>query len=151
MKKEQNYNQQLHDFIQNNNKTENDLINNSEKRIESAEQRALVAEIQISKMEEQLKEKQLDHYRIVQDLQNQIQNLTKELPQTTEHSSQTVIEDENHSNDNQHSFLSEPTEVDYLRRIVFAYMTGTDRITMAKVICAVLRYTDDEKIISNRT
>lgn len=41
--------------------------------------------------------------------------------------------------------MFEPTEIDYLKQIVLAYMTGTERITMAKVICALLRYTDDEK------
>jgi len=36
--------------------------------------------------------------------------------------------DLNHSNNNQHSIMFEPTEVDYLKQIVLAYMTGTDRI-----------------------
>ncbi|CAF1230556.1 unnamed protein product [Rotaria sordida] len=144
---EYNYNQQLSDLIQKNNKTGNDLIISSEKRATNAEQRAYIAEEQMSKMQEQLKEKQLDNHRIIQDLQNQIEKLTKQIVQTTEHSSQTSMDDIylNHSYDNQHSFVFEPTEIDYLKQIVLAYMTGTDRLTMAKVICAVLRYTDNEK------
>ena len=67
----------------------------------------------------------------------------------------------NNSNDGQYALVFEPTEVDYLKQIVLAYMTGTDRMvcsiqfikseieclfsqTMAKVICAVLRYTDEQ-------
>ncbi len=30
------------------------------------------------------------------------------------------------SNDSFHSFIIEPTETDYLKQIVLAYMTGTD-------------------------
>ncbi|CAF4729314.1 unnamed protein product [Rotaria magnacalcarata] len=63
---------------------------------------------------------------------------------TIEQFSQTSIEDL-YSNTIQHSFVIEPTEVDYLKQIVLAYMTGTDRLTMAKVICAVLRYNESEK------
>lgn len=32
------------------------------------------------------------------------------------------------SNDSQNSLIFEPTEVDYLKKIILAYMTGTDRI-----------------------
>jgi hypothetical protein len=30
------------------------------------------------------------------------------------------------SNDSLHSFIFEPTEIDYLKQIVLAYMTGTE-------------------------
>lgn len=69
--KEQNYNQQLRDFIrkifilliewfsslllENNYKTENDQIGNFQQKIIDAEQRTLIAEKQISKMEEEIK------------------------------------------------------------------------------------------------
>jgi len=69
--KEQTYNQQLHDFIrkifilliesfsslllENNYKTENDQIGNFQQKIIDAEQRTLIAEKQISKMEEEIK------------------------------------------------------------------------------------------------
>lgn len=45
----------------------------------------------------------------------------------------------------------EATEIDYLRRIVYSYMMGTDPVTMAKVIVAVLKFTDEEshKLIEN--
>ncbi len=33
-----------------------------------------------------------------------------------------------HSSDGQHVLVFEPTEVDYLKKIVLAYMTGTDPI-----------------------
>jgi hypothetical protein len=40
----------------------------------------------------------------------------------------------------------EPTEIDYLKKIIFSYMMGTDSITMAKVIIAILKFDEDEKI-----
>ncbi len=45
----------------------------------------------------------------------------------------------------------EQTEIDYLKSIVYSYMMGTDPITMAKVITAVLKFSDEEKkrIIEN--
>jgi len=39
----------------------------------------------------------------------------------------------------------EQTEIDYLKSIVYSYMMGTDPITMAKVIAAVLKFSDEEK------
>lgn len=33
-----------------------------------------------------------------------------------------------HLNDGPHALIFEPTEVDYLKQIVLAYMTGTDRL-----------------------
>ena len=39
----------------------------------------------------------------------------------------------------------EPTEIDYLKKIVYSYMMGTDSITMAKVIIAILKFDEDEK------
>lgn len=51
-----------------------------------------------------------------------------------------------------HSFMTlEATEIDYLRRIVYSYMMGTDPVTMAKVIVAVLKFPEDErqKLIEN--
>jgi len=69
--KEQTYNQQLHDFIrkifilliesfsslllEKNYKTENDQIGNFQQKIIDAEQRTLIAEKQISKLEEEIK------------------------------------------------------------------------------------------------
>jgi chromosome segregation ATPase len=38
----------------------------------------------------------------------------------------------------------EPTEIDYLKKIVFSYMMGTDSITMAKVIIAILKFDEAE-------
>ncbi|CAM4821607.1 unnamed protein product [Rotaria magnacalcarata] len=141
---EYNYNQQIHDLIQNKAKVENDLTNSAERRINDAERRAYISEEQISKLQEQIKEKQLDYHRNIQDLQIEIHKLTKQIIPTIEQFSQTSIEDL-YSNTIQHSFVIEPTEVDYLKQIVLAYMTGTDRLTMAKVICAVLRYNESEK------
>jgi hypothetical protein len=45
----------------------------------------------------------------------------------------------------------ESTEIDYLRQIIYAYMMGTDPVTMAKVIVAVLKFSEDEtkRIIEN--
>ncbi|CAM4964666.1 unnamed protein product [Rotaria socialis] len=141
---EYNYNQKIHDLIQKKAKVENDLTNSAERRINDAERRAYISEEQISKLQEQIKEKQLDYYRHIQDLQIEIHKLTKQIIPTIEQFSQTSIEDL-YSNDIQHPFVIEPTEVDYLKQIVLAYMTGTDRLTMAKVICAVLRYNESEK------
>ncbi|UJR10069.1 hypothetical protein I4U23_014291 [Adineta vaga] len=141
--REETYQQQINDLNRKIYQTNDDVTVKSEQRVANAEERALVAEREVSKMQEQLKEKQLDYYRVLQDLQIQIQNFKKEAPQMIEDSTQTIVEEE--PNHDIHSFLSEPTEVDYLKQIVLAYMTGTDRLTMAKVICAVLRYTDDEK------
>jgi hypothetical protein len=39
----------------------------------------------------------------------------------------------------------ESTEMDYLREIIYSYMMGTDPVTMAKVIVAVLKFPDNEK------
>ena len=39
----------------------------------------------------------------------------------------------------------EPTEIDYLKKIVFSYMMGTDSLTMAKVIMAILKFDEEEK------
>ena len=39
----------------------------------------------------------------------------------------------------------EPTEIDYLKKIVYSYMMGTDSLTMAKVIMAILKFDEDEK------
>ncbi|CAF1122028.1 unnamed protein product [Adineta steineri] len=142
--KELTYNRQLNEYMQRSRKNENDLIHTSEQQVTSAEERALNAEREMSKLQEQLKEKQLEHYRTAQDLQNQIQKLTRQTPETINDATQTSVEDLHQSNGDQHLLIFEPTEVDYLKQIVLAYMTGTDRITMAKVICAVLRYTDNE-------
>lgn len=51
------------------------------------------------------------------------------------------------SNNNHHNFPHslEATEIDYLRKIVYSYMMGTDPVTMAKVIVAVLKFPEDEK------
>jgi len=38
------------------------------------------------------------------------------------------------SNDSLHSFIFEPTEIDYLKQIILAYMTGTDRMVLLKKI-----------------
>lgn len=43
------------------------------------------------------------------------------------------------------SMTLEATEIDYLRRIIYSYMMGTDPVTMAKVIVAVLKFPEDEK------
>jgi len=50
----------------------------------------------------------------------------------TDHACQTILDNSalNHSrtssNDSFHSFVIETTEIDYLKQIVLAYMTGTD-------------------------
>ncbi|CAF0909555.1 unnamed protein product [Adineta ricciae] len=139
--REANYHQQLSDLKRKNQQIEQEDVSKWEQKVSDAEERALNAEREMSKLHEQLKEKQLEHYRATQDLQVQIHKLQKQLPQTADGSTQTIIEAEN----DLHSFLSAPTEVDYLKQIVLAYMIGKDQLTMAKVICAVLRYTDDEK------
>ena len=41
----------------------------------------------------------------------------------------------------------EPTEIDYLKKIIFSYMMGTDSVTMAKVIIAILKFNEDEKMM----
>lgn len=46
---------------------------------------------------------------------------------------------------NYHHMSLEATEIDYLRRIIASYMMGTDPVTMAKVIVAVLKFPEDEK------
>jgi len=137
--KEQQFNQQLQELIDKSYQIENDI----KQRFADSEQRALIAE-------EQLKEKSTsiqEYENQINELQTQIENLHNPIP-TTDHACQTAIEN-NHSrtnsNDSLHSFTVEPTEIDYLKRIILAYMTGTDPMTMIKVICALLRYTDDEK------
>lgn len=61
-----------------------------------------------------------------------------------------LSEHESNSNHSNHMTL-EATEIDYLRRIVYSYMMGTDPVTMAKVIVAVLRFPEDQrqKLIEN--
>ncbi|XP_069898513.1 golgin subfamily A member 4 isoform X2 [Dipodomys merriami] len=42
------------------------------------------------------------------------------------------------------SLLGEPTEFEYLRKVLFEYMMGRETKTMAKVITTVLRFPDDQ-------
>ncbi|CAF3670706.1 unnamed protein product, partial [Rotaria sordida] len=149
--KEKQFNQQHQELIDRSYQNEN----NMKHRIIEAEQRASVAE-------EQLKNKQINQH-LIQELENQINDLQTQIEsfnsrenipiQTTDHAAQTNIEDSKlhssltNSNDTLHSLVVEPTEIDYLKQIIFAYMTGTDPMTMVKVICALLRYTDDEKSV----
>ncbi|CAF0851109.1 unnamed protein product [Brachionus calyciflorus] len=55
------------------------------------------------------------------------------------------------SKTNLYNHCLESTEIDYLRQIIYSYMMGVDRVTMAKVIVAVLKFPDDErkKILEN--
>ncbi|CAF4354539.1 unnamed protein product [Adineta steineri] len=78
--------------MQRSRKNENDLIHTSEQQVTSAEERALNAEREMSKLQEQLKEKQLEHYRTAQDLQNQIQKLIRQTPETINDATQTSME-----------------------------------------------------------
>ncbi|CAF1161052.1 unnamed protein product, partial [Didymodactylos carnosus] len=213
--KERIYNQQLNEFIEKSYRNENNLKDDSEKRINDSDKRALVAEQEVQKLHDTLQERQLEYHNALAELESKIVELTqkqeelilaaaesKSITNSDEHQKNihelsniekssndqstpykedsfdrhvlTSAQFDQHSvssrlssnvknasdsrwsgaktspvrygsNDSLHSFMFEATEVDYLKQIVLAYMTGTDPVTMAKVICAVLRYTDDEK------
>jgi hypothetical protein len=83
-----------------------------------------------------------------------LNNNLKYPPNNSDRSLMTEISDQDSHNSSNHNLSSmglEPTEIDYLRQIIYSYMMGTDPITMAKVIVAVLKFPDDEKrkIIEN--
>lgn len=42
------------------------------------------------------------------------------------------------------SLFGEPTEFEYLRKVLFEYMMGRETKTMAKVITTVLKFPDDQ-------
>ncbi|CAF1053004.1 unnamed protein product [Rotaria magnacalcarata] len=153
-------NSQIEEKEQQFNRQRQELINKSYQNEDNIKQKIIEAEQRATAAEEQLQAKQADP-SLVQELESQIINLQQQLESlsnreadsipTTDFAAQTSIEDPRlipshaSSNDSLHTFMFEPTEIDYLKQIVFAYMTGTDRMTMIKVICALLRYTDDEK------
>ncbi|RNA06163.1 golgin subfamily A member 4 isoform X2, partial [Brachionus plicatilis] len=55
------------------------------------------------------------------------------------------------SKTNLYNHCLESTEIDYLRQIVYSYMMGIDPVTMAKVIVAVLKFSEEDrkKILEN--
>jgi hypothetical protein len=101
------------------------------------------------------KHKQYNNLARVDEGSYYLNNNLKYPPNNSDRSLMTEIisdqDSQNSSNLNLSSMGLEPTEIDYLRQIIYSYMMGTDPITMAKVIVAVLKFPEDEKrkIIEN--
>jgi len=81
------------------------------------------------------------------DLEEKLMNLSqvKVNNNTNMVRSQEIINSHSNTRTSSTSASLEPTEIDYLKKIVYSYMMGTDSITMAKVIIAILKFDEDEK------
>ena len=153
-------------------RTENDLIEDTERRIANAEQRALVSEEQMSKMQEELKVNTVLPFGSDQDSlfragktvgSSSVSSGSSPTSSTVHQRTETVRQASHHSTIkcrrslvgqrrenlkhlskvhrkidwnrwsapsvdlDLHSFAFEPTEIDYLKEVVLAYMTGRDR------------------------
>ncbi|XP_006161129.1 golgin subfamily A member 4 isoform X3 [Tupaia chinensis] len=82
-----------------------------------------------------------------QEFREQIHNLEDRLKKYEKNVYTTTVETSYKGGNLHHtdvSLLGEPTEFEYLRKVLFEYMMGRETKTMAKVITTVLKFPDDQ-------
>jgi len=108
---------------------------------------------ELNKRNDELKNENNVANKTINDSQSSSETRVNAINNRTPTNSKTLLPDLSDFSHHFHSSTSnlEATEVDYLRQIVYAYMTGTDPLTMAKVIVAVLKFSDEEsrKVLEN--
>ncbi len=107
--------------------TEIQRINNEwEKRIESEKE---FLQSQLRKAQEELKPLQQKLYDNSIEFTNMMDKINGETNQRYSQLKRKIVNFESTTLDNENHYL-EPTEIDYLRQIVYAYMMGTDPIVI---------------------